>query len=71
MKSTSYLVKRAGVCLKKRPIYTTKPHESETIAKIKYSFLKEIPSHTEILIGVTGLVAPDLLIEIEAIVVMY
>lgn len=54
----------------KTTIYTTKPHESETIARIKHEFLDGIPSHAETLVGVAGLAAPELLIEVEAIVVM-
>lgn len=54
----------------KTTIYTTQPHESETIARIKHSFLNGVASHAESLIGVQGLAAPELLIEVEAIVVM-
>lgn len=54
----------------KTTIYTTQPHEGETIAKIKHSFLDGVASHAETLIGVEGLAAPELLIEVEAIVVM-
>jgi len=51
-------------------IYTTQPHESETIAKVKHSFLDGVPSHAETMIGVESLAAPELLIEVEAIVVL-
>lgn len=51
-------------------IYTTKPHESEKIAEVKHQFLNGISSPAETMIGVEGLAAPELLVEIEAIVVM-
>lgn len=51
-------------------IYTTKPYENEKIAKVKHQFLKGIPSPAETMIGVAGLAAPDLLVEIDATVVM-
>lgn len=54
----------------KTTIYTTQPHESETIAKIKHSFLNGVASPAETLIGVEGLASPECLIEIEAIAVI-
>lgn len=54
----------------KTTIYTTRPNENETIAKVKTEFLKGIASPAETLIGVDSLAAPELLIEIEAIAVI-
>lgn len=54
----------------KTTIYTTQPEENETIAKVKHEFLKGVPSPAETLIGVKALAMPELLIEIETIVVM-
>lgn len=54
----------------KTTIYTTEPHESEMIAKIKHSFLDGVASPAETLIGVAGLASPECLIEIEAIAVI-
>lgn len=54
----------------KTTIYTTKPNESEAIAKTKHEFLNGIASPAETLIGVDSLASPECLIEIEAIVVM-
>lgn len=54
----------------KTTIYTTLPHENETIAQVKSEFMNGVPSPAETLIGVHSLAAPDLLVEIEAIAVL-
>lgn len=54
----------------KTTIYTTKPEENETIAKVKHEFLQGVASPAETLIGVEALAMPEFLVEIEAIVVM-
>lgn len=54
----------------KTTIYTTKPEENETIAKVKHEFLQGVASPAETLIGVEALAMPVFLVEIEAIVVM-
>lgn len=54
----------------KTTIYTTLPYENETIAKVKHEFLKGVSSPAETLIGVHGLAAPELLVEIEALAVI-
>lgn len=54
----------------KTTIYTTRPEENETIAKVKHEFLKGVASPAETLIGVEALASPECLIEIEAIAVI-
>lgn len=54
----------------KTTIFTTRPHEHETIAKIKQDYLLDTPSPAETLVGVDSLALPGLFIEIEAIVVI-
>lgn len=54
----------------KTTIFTTRPHDYETIGSVTSEFFGDVPPPAQTLIGVAGLVLPEFLIEIEATVVL-
>lgn len=54
----------------KTTVFTTRPHDYETIGASTAEFFGDTPPPAQTLIGVTGLALPEFLIEIEATVVL-
>jgi enamine deaminase RidA (YjgF/YER057c/UK114 family) len=52
----------------KATVYTTQPHEYETIGRAMKAAMGEAEPPAQVIAGVTGLALPELLIEIELVV---
>ena len=68
MHNLEVAVRTAGVAwsgIVRRTIYTTQPHEFETITRAVHEVTNETEDPPQTIVGVTGLALPGLLIEIE------
>jgi enamine deaminase RidA (YjgF/YER057c/UK114 family) len=54
----------------KQNIYTTRPDQVQTIRRVRTEFLSKAEPPASTLVGVTGLVDPEFLIEIEMVAVL-
>jgi enamine deaminase RidA (YjgF/YER057c/UK114 family) len=52
----------------KATVYTTQPHEYETIGRAMAEAMEQAAPPAQVIAGVTGLALPELLIEIELVV---
>jgi enamine deaminase RidA (YjgF/YER057c/UK114 family) len=68
MRNVEVAVRAAGVSwgdIVRRTIYTTTPHDFETIARAIHEVTGDAEDPPQTIVGVTGLALPGLLIEIE------